>query len=427
MTHPSARLPLASWIGAKRDHRSPDASGNRYGKLRRTRWLWYSSYAELFGTYDGGSFDILDFDPRGVGVSTPLLHCFDSDAQQKIWDLPIVSLLPNITDSSIRMVRARARAVGKRCEELSGGNGKVDLGASAEEWGAARFMSTASVATDMLKITEKLGQDKVHYWGYFAAMYPDKVGHMVLDGVFDAYDYRSSMWNTNFMNTNSIFDAFFSLRHVAGPDKCAMYDSTQHRIRMRVDSVMQRLAEEPAIVPFAHGGPALITTTQLQQFQFLATYSPFQIFSYLADLLVAIERNNQTALALLTNGFTPLFICAETCRDAPDHWAEFAQALAAIACGDGDPVSYDSEGQKRDFERMYAQASFAAPFWTGHYLRCAEWRIRPKWRYTGSLKAAQTAHPLLLLSPRYNPVAPLLHAQAVQIRYGRAGLLVQNS
>jgi len=29
-----------------------------------------------------------------------------------------------------------------------------------EEWGIGRFMDTASVATDMLRIVEKLGQEK---------------------------------------------------------------------------------------------------------------------------------------------------------------------------------------------------------------------------------------------------------------------------
>lgn len=55
-----------------------------------------------------------------------------------------------------------------------------------------RFVSTASVARDMLHIIEKLGEEKLKYWGFsygtflgvtFASLWPQKVGRMVLDGI----------------------------------------------------------------------------------------------------------------------------------------------------------------------------------------------------------------------------------------------------
>ena len=50
---------------------------------------------------------------------------------------------------------ARAKVVGDRCAQRSSEQGDI-----------ARFMDTASVATDMLKIVEKLGQEKLQYWGF---------------------------------------------------------------------------------------------------------------------------------------------------------------------------------------------------------------------------------------------------------------------
>lgn len=55
--------------------------------------------------------------------------------------------------------------------------------------------STAFVVRDMVSILEALGEKKLSYWGYsygtilgatFAAMFPDLVGRMLLDGVSDA-------------------------------------------------------------------------------------------------------------------------------------------------------------------------------------------------------------------------------------------------
>jgi pimeloyl-ACP methyl ester carboxylesterase len=54
-----------------------------------------------------------------------------------------------------------------------------------------RYLSTASVARDMLHIVEKLGEKKLKYWGFsygtyigatFAALYPNKIERMVNDG-----------------------------------------------------------------------------------------------------------------------------------------------------------------------------------------------------------------------------------------------------
>jgi pimeloyl-ACP methyl ester carboxylesterase len=56
---------------------------------------------------------------------------------------------------------------------------------------AGKYLSTASVARDMLHIVEKIGEQKLKYWGFsygtfigatFAALFPDKIDRMVNDG-----------------------------------------------------------------------------------------------------------------------------------------------------------------------------------------------------------------------------------------------------
>lgn len=112
----------------------------------------------------GPEFDIVGFDPHGAGATTPLALCFDSDLQFAVWDLQDVRSL-NTSDDSIPFARAHERVVGERCWRALGGNKNEDVNATAEEWGPGRFMDTASAATDMLRISEKIGQDKVQYFG----------------------------------------------------------------------------------------------------------------------------------------------------------------------------------------------------------------------------------------------------------------------
>ena len=108
-------------------------------------------------TIVGDKFDVLGFDPRGVGASTPRLDCFGSKAARDIWNTQEGYQLLNASDDALlNFYKARAEVVGDRCARLS----------SSTEGDIARFMGTASVATGMLKITEKLGQEKVQYWGF---------------------------------------------------------------------------------------------------------------------------------------------------------------------------------------------------------------------------------------------------------------------
>jgi pimeloyl-ACP methyl ester carboxylesterase len=63
---------------------------------------------------------------------------------------------------------------------------------------AAQYVSTAFVARDMLSITRAHSRDKLMYWGFsygtvlgitYAAMFPDNIERLVVDGVADTYDW----------------------------------------------------------------------------------------------------------------------------------------------------------------------------------------------------------------------------------------------
>ncbi|KII90368.1 hypothetical protein PLICRDRAFT_38880 [Plicaturopsis crispa FD-325 SS-3] len=107
-------------------------------------------------------------------------------------------------------------------------------------------------------------------------------------------------------------------------------------------------------------------------------------------------------------------------------WLEENEAFYAIACGDGEPLADDMVEYARYMEGLAEISTLAAPLWGAHHLKCMQWQIRAKWRYTGAF-AGKTAHPLLVISPQFDPVCPLHDARAVQARYEGAGLLVQKS
>ena len=47
-------------------------------------------------------------------------------------------------------------------------------------------------------------------------MYPDKVGRVIIDGVYDGANYRSALWNSNLVDIEAVMDSLFTYCHQAG-------------------------------------------------------------------------------------------------------------------------------------------------------------------------------------------------------------------
>ncbi|KAK0475940.1 hypothetical protein EDD18DRAFT_1366857 [Armillaria luteobubalina] len=96
----------------------------------------------------------------------------------------------------------------------------------------------------MLRISKVAGQEKLQYWRYsttigvtFAAISPDKIDRMVLDGVMEGF--YTSDWILNLDDTDKALQYFFHGCAAAGPDVCAFYASSVEEISNNLNSLYE--------------------------------------------------------------------------------------------------------------------------------------------------------------------------------------------
>jgi pimeloyl-ACP methyl ester carboxylesterase len=124
---------------------------------------------ESFQNLIGEEYDIVGFDPRGlrftsnddpatyslgssgVGFTTPPVEIFSDIYERAYWNTGAPPLINSTSDSFLHAY-TRSQVFG----ELSGKRARH----------AAEHVSTATVARDMLSITQAHGRDKLMYWGF---------------------------------------------------------------------------------------------------------------------------------------------------------------------------------------------------------------------------------------------------------------------
>ncbi|MCR6482847.1 alpha/beta hydrolase [Amycolatopsis sp. OK19-0408] len=118
-------------------------------------------------------YDLIGFDPRGVGTSTPQSCGLDNPSVAALFPYPAA-------DGSIDANVQAARDTAGKCAAKAGS----DL----------RYFTTANTARDLDRVRDALGEAKISYWGQsygtylgavYNALYPDKADHVILEGNVD--------------------------------------------------------------------------------------------------------------------------------------------------------------------------------------------------------------------------------------------------
>ncbi|KAK1829949.1 hypothetical protein QBC39DRAFT_412302 [Podospora conica] len=386
----------------------------------------------------GDDYDIVSFDPRGVGASTPRIDCWGGRATDRaLWELQEVGVVdahPGVLNDAY----ARAGAFSRVCEERMGGEG-----------GLLRFSSTASSARDMREVMEQMGERRLRYWGFsygtvlggtFAAMYPGLVERMVCDGNVDYNEWYHNAHINFLRDADKVMDSFYFHCHRAGPLRCAFHAATPDLIRARLDALLETLRTTPVLVPPRPSEsddlpslPELITYSKAKRMIATALYQPILRFPSIAVVLAGLERGDGTpyqSYTALDGGPSPLPLCPASPpfpddADA-DGGGDTPDAFPAVLCTDAPPWNETLASFAAYAAAVQAMSRASGAVNVASRLSCAgRGGVRAKWRFAGPFSGVRTYHPLLFVANEADNVTPLVSARNNSAGFVGSRVLVQ--
>ncbi|MGO0576503.1 alpha/beta hydrolase [Ornithinimicrobium panacihumi] len=349
-------------------------------------------YAMMAGAVVGPqirqSFDIVGFDPRGVGRSAPIT-CLD-DAQLDT----LLGSDPTPDDAA---------------EEAEGEKILKDFAAACEQAAPDLLghVSTVEAARDMDVLRAALGDEKLTYLGAsygtflgatYANLFPDKVGRLVLDGAIDPTVSGLEMGLGQAEGFERATRAYVE-DCVAGGD-CPLGDD--------VDSAMKRIPEFLAELdanPLPVSGDTVTELTEgWGMYAIVVAMYAETFWPILTQALQRAEQGDGTMLMFLANTYA-------TRSSKGTYSGNGMQAIYAVNCLDR-PAEEGAEDL--DSDAVLAEFTKVAPTW-GPYLAgdgvCEYWPAQAQ--ETIEDYSAEGAAPIVVIGTTRDPATPYEWAESL--------------
>ena len=344
---------------------------------------------EIIGT----NHDLISFDPRGVGVSTPEIQCWPTEQSAKMWQLSDVGAV-DAHPGVLYDAYARATARSGACARSMGGT-HDPIGA---EHGVLSYIGTTSVARDMLEILTQMGEEKLKYWGFsygtmlggtFAALWPDKVERMVNDGNVNYKEWMANNSTTFSSDSDKVMAGFYQYCHLAGPSGCAFYRSTPEAIEERLDALLERLKRQPIVAPLTlrvADLPEVIYYSSVKQLVYASLYLPISMFPTLARILASLDKGDGAEFISYYSASQKPLSCDCPLSSPivnPIFKESTPDAFGAVLCADGGETDDSIEAVEAYSKTLLGISKAAGPIDVLTRMNCVGWKARVKWRFAG--------------------------------------------
>jgi pimeloyl-ACP methyl ester carboxylesterase len=320
-------------------------------------------------------FDIIGWDPRGTGLTTPAVDCVDSFDEYVGLDSP-----PDTPEEKQALIDA-SQAFNDKCEENAGT--------------ILPYISTRASAADMNSIRLALGEEKITYFGFsygselgatWATMYPNTVRAAVLDGATDPLSTSTEAGLAQAGGFEKQLTTF--LAQCSKKATCEFHNDGNSEDA--IDALLLDLDANPLVVsaertPVTQG----VAFTAIAQAMYSDSYWP-QLQSALAD---AQKGDGAGLLALYDDYYQ---------RKSDGSYGNELEAFLAISCLD-DPGASSVEEVDASVDAFVAAAPrLGANF--AHGYSCALWPVPQAQQVTVSGKGAG---PIIVIGTTGDASTPL--------------------
>ncbi|KAK4205489.1 hypothetical protein QBC40DRAFT_271036 [Triangularia verruculosa] len=379
--------------------------------------LTLAAIAPTLHNMTGGEYDLVAFDPRGT-ADTITFKCFANPTDRTVatTTLTIHDLDPGASSpNAFAENYANAVAFSQRCDAYN-----LDPGLRKK----AEVLTTGMVARDLMAVVDSLhaheGEDGLlHYWGIsygsllgetVAALFPDRMERLVLDGVVNAENYyhRFGIDVDQLLTSDPAFRGVLDDCLKVGASRCALADLNS--TASELEDTLLEMVERYQVNPVAAAGK-VINGRFVKELLIITIKYPVAVVPRATVLIRSLlEGENLEAVVAYYDAFYASL-------DMGDN-----DALAGIACSDKVVRATGPKDQQliEDTEYMRNTSQLFGGLLAGIATQCAEWPFEGKGKYVehwfdeqGQPKVIKTRKPVLFIGNRYDPVTPVKSAVAM--------------
>ncbi|MBR7741870.1 alpha/beta fold hydrolase [Phycicoccus sp. BSK3Z-2] len=358
-------------------------------------------------------FDVIGFDPRGVGLSNPVT-CFPNEAAEKANFADTPAFPTTRREVPGYLVDYGTAMVG--CKLLSGDR--------------FEHASSANVARDMDLLRQAVGDERLNYLGYsygsiigatYGKLFPERVRALAIDGTWDPPRWSGGQGSLGVRlgtgpAAEEAFEQFLALCDEAGPDACplaALGDPAQV-----AEDVFRQLQEEPAEFPGPDGTTVEFGYDDLVAATFSSLYATSG-WTDLAESFAQLDAMDDPAAAQRDGSDrkragTSLGDLLRRLGVIEDYATGIGPQTASLCVDGKHPLN------AWDYPRQADKADEVTPHfgryraWVG--IQCEFVQFRDDDAYKGPWQQ-EIDSPVLVIGTRYDPATPYAQTQPYADRF----------
>ncbi|GAA1238607.1 alpha/beta hydrolase [Kitasatospora nipponensis] len=339
-------------------------------------------------------YDLIGFDPRGVGRSSAV-HCLDDAARDQLNAL----------------------------DHADGGTGKAFADAcQAKSAKLLPFVGTVNAARDLDVLRAVVGDQKLNYLGFsygtylggfYAEQFPDRTGRLVLDGVVDPTLSQLDAGIAQQVGFEGVFERFAA--DCVTHSGCSLGKDPGAAAKKAADFLDGLEAH-----PMTGTDGRKLTSAEGWTGTLDMLYGDAKSWEYLRDGLAwAMQGHKADYLLEFADDYNG--------RDGQGHYNNLADANVAINCADdGSPIPTDDQIQQA-LQQLHDKAPYLDRRVTAEDLKAQDCRA---WPFHSAppphvIKAAGSA-PILVVGSTGDDATPYAGAQKVAANLANATLLTRD-